>query len=107
MFQMKLKRTNRIFVAATLILLFMFTSLFATYQSGKDFNEAYAAYSGSCSNDSGECVGVIDCVSAVANCVFLTLQANEICKQNGAHSPECIAAAAAAVAACANVPAEC
>ena len=51
MIRLKLKRTNRIFVAATLLLLFTFTSIFATYQSSKYLDVAYASYSGS--NESG------------------------------------------------------
>ena len=109
MIRLKLKRTNRIFVAATLLLLFTFTSIFATYQSSKYLDVAYASYSGSCSNNSGSNapVGVIDCGVAIMNCAYKSWKAREACKEHGAGSLECITAVAAAAVACAKVPSEC
>jgi hypothetical protein len=107
MIRLKLKRTNRIFVAATLLLLFTFTSIFATYQSSKYLDVAYASYSGSNESGSNESVGFIDCGVAIMNCLHKSWKAREAWKEHGPGSKEFLAAAAAATLACAKVPAEC
>ena len=87
MFRFKHKNTKRIVTAICLLLIITFTSLYATFQNGQDFNAAYASSS---SNNCGwwdaACVAAL-AASALACATF---------------NPACPALVIAAAATCAT-----
>lgn len=94
MIRFKHKHTKRIMTATCLLLLFIFTSLYATYQNGQDFNAAYASSSSSnCAELAAACAAAIaeaieicfeypdsdDCIAAIITVVLTCLKAMEAC----------------------------
>jgi len=95
MIRLKHKNTKRIITATCLLLLFTFTSLYATYQNGQDFN---AAYADSSSNN------VADCVFWVGACTAAGLAATAACIS---FNPTCPGLVIAAAAACSEAEKAC
>jgi len=87
MIRLKRKSTKRIVTATCLFLLFIFTSLYATYQNGQDLN---AAYADSSSNN---------CAQLAAACAAAVAEANEICAEDP-NSFDCILAIVTAMLIC-------
>lgn len=92
MFRLKHKNTKRIITATCLLLIFAFTSLYATYQNGQDFNAAYA-------NSSGN-----NCAVWAAACVEAGLLSAAACLS---FNPACPGLVIATAAACSEAEKAC